>query len=50
MLIRNERYGRRRHLATIDVCQSHETNGRKLAQGACKVWLCAARQLREFGD
>ena len=27
--------GRGRYLATIDVLQAHETDGRKLAQGAC---------------
>jgi hypothetical protein len=38
--------GRRRYLATIDGFQPHKTNGCKLAQGACKVWLCATRQFR----
>jgi len=42
--------GRRRHLPTMDVLQPHETNGHKLAQGARKVRLCAARQLRELGN
>jgi len=44
-----ERMNGRRYLATIDVLKPHETNGRKLSQGACKVRLCAPRHPRELG-